>query len=68
MKNIFLGYGYLIAVLVLLKIADIISWSWWVVLMPLYVPVALVLLIVLALLVLSWLGFFDDMDDDPFVR
>ena len=68
MKNIFLGYGYLIAVLVLLKIADIISWSWWVVLMPLYVPVALVLLIVLALLVLLWLGFFDDMDDDPFVR
>lgn len=38
--------GLLALVFIILKLCGVIAWSWWWVLAPLWVPVALVLLIV----------------------
>ena len=42
-------FGVLLAVFVALKLAKVITWSWWLVLSPLWVELGLVLLILLVL-------------------
>lgn len=49
-----IGFGGLLTVLFVgLKLTDVIDWSWWWVLAPLWIPAALVAVIVLSLFVAS---------------
>ena len=45
--------GIILAVLIALKIAGVIDWSWWIVLMPLWVEIGLVALVVLIIYVVA---------------
>lgn len=46
-----IGFGGLLAILFIgLKLANVIDWSWWWVLSPLWIPVALILGIVAVIL------------------
>lgn len=45
--------GIILAILVALKIAGVIDWSWWIVLMPLWVEIGLVALVVLIIYVVA---------------
>lgn len=40
-----------------LKLTGHIAWSWWWVLAPIWIPVAIALLITLAFVVVVWLGW-----------
>jgi hypothetical protein len=54
------GFLGLLALLFIgLKLANVITWSWWVVLMPLYLPATIVLgvLLIIVIVVLIW-GLF----------
>lgn len=44
--------GLLTIVFVVLKLCHVIDWAWWIILLPLWLPVALVLLVLL--LVCLW--------------
>lgn len=45
-----------------LKLAEVITWSWWLVLLPLYAPIVIVLVIII-------LAFaFDDLLVNSFIR
>jgi hypothetical protein len=48
-------FGLLGILFIALKLLGVINWSWWLVLLPLYGPVALVAGIIL--IVLVWVGF-----------
>lgn len=45
--------GIILAILVALKIAGVIDWSWWIVLIPLWVEIGLVALVVLIIYVVA---------------
>ena len=50
------GLGFtdlLLIVFIVLKLTNVINWSWWWVLSPLWIPYALVLLVVLLLFTLN---------------
>lgn len=47
-----IGAGTLLAIVfTVLKLTHVIAWSWWWVLSPLWIPVALILVILLAVIV-----------------
>lgn len=48
--------GVLTVVFVILKLTGVITWSWWLVFAPLWVPVALFLLIVLGVVIFTLFG------------
>lgn len=48
--------GVLTVVFVILKLTGVITWSWWLVLAPLWVPVALFLLVVLGVVIFTLFG------------
>ena len=48
--------GVLLIVFVVLKLCGVISWSWWWVLSPLWIPFALVALIGIPIFILSLIG------------
>lgn len=51
-----IGFGGLLAVLFIgLKLCGVIGWSWWWILSPLWIPVAIVLTISLGLLIFAGL-------------
>jgi hypothetical protein len=45
--------GLLAIVFIVLKLTDVIAWSWWWVLSPLWIPVIIVLLVIIAVAALS---------------
>lgn len=47
--------GLLALVLITLKLCGVIAWSWWLVLLPLYFGVAVILFLFLVA-ILGWLG------------
>jgi hypothetical protein len=57
-------YCALIVVMIAAKVAGHIAWAWWIVLSPLWGPVALV--IVLALVSVALLGSAMDRGENPF--
>lgn len=53
------GIGFLGALGILfigLKLANVIAWPWWLVLLPLWAPLVLIVLLLVALLVVAVLG------------
>ena len=48
-------FGFLIGLLIGLKLAGIISWSWWWVLAPMWVPIVIEVMYVGGVRVLEWL-------------
>lgn len=49
-------FGVLGAMFIALKLADVIGWSWWLVLLPLYGPLALLLVLAVVAGVLITIG------------
>lgn len=50
-----IGFSGLLAVLFIgLKLTGFISWSWWWVLSPIWIPFALVAVILLAMVIIAW--------------
>lgn len=47
--------GVIGVVLVILKLVGIINWSWWLVLLPFYGPLAIVLIIAAIIFLWIWL-------------
>lgn len=45
--------GVLLVVFVVLKLVDVISWSWWVVLIPLWINLALIIIALLVVIAVS---------------
>ncbi len=45
--------GLLALIFITLKLCEVIAWSWWLVLLPLYGPLGLVILIFIAALVFA---------------
>ena len=48
------GLGFfevLFLVFLVLKLTDVITWSWWFVTMPVYIPLAIVLIIIIFVLI-----------------
>lgn len=49
-----IGFGTLLAILfIVLKLTGYIDWSWWWVLAPIWIPLAIVILIVVIALILA---------------
>lgn len=48
-------FGFLALILITLKLCGVIAWSWWLVLLPLYFGVA-VLLFFFLMAIVGWLG------------
>lgn len=46
--------GLLTVLFIALKLTNVIDWSWWWILAPLWIPVGFVLLIVIILLISLW--------------
>jgi len=46
-------FGLLGLLFIALKLCGVISWSWWFVLMPIYLPIAIGLLLILIAVLLS---------------
>jgi hypothetical protein len=44
-------FGALTLIFIVLKLVDVIAWSWWLVLLPMWGPVALVVLVLLVILI-----------------
>jgi len=47
--------GFLAIAFIVLKLVGVISWSWWWVLAPLWIPVALALLYVVVVLIITFI-------------
>lgn len=45
-------------ILVVLKLAEVLNWDWYIVLFPFYLPVAIVVGFAVAMIALAVLGFF----------
>lgn len=63
---VYKGLGFfdaLALVFIVLKLTGVINWSWWLVLAPLWVPIALVLGILIIALIFIGLGVIVDMLD-----
>ena len=43
----------LLVVFIALKIAKVISWSWWLVLLPLWIQIGLVIIIIIVIYIIS---------------
>lgn len=55
-KNGGIGFcGVLTLIFVTLKLLDVIAWSWWWVLAPLWIPVAIVLVVILITVIIATL-------------
>jgi len=50
-------FGLLTVVFIVLKLTHIITWSWWLVLLPIYIGIVVILLILLATFI--YLKFLD---------
>ena len=49
-----IGFTALLGVLFIgLKLAEIINWSWWLVLLPVYGPIAVVLIVLVVMLIVA---------------
>lgn len=46
-------FGLLTIAFIVLKLLGIIDWSWWLVLLPLFIPVLVVVLIIVFLLIID---------------
>lgn len=46
--------GVLLAVFIALKLAKVINWSWWIVLIPLWIELAILFIVIIVLIVISW--------------
>ncbi len=57
-------FGLLTIVFITLKLIGTIDWSWWLVLSPIWIPIALVFLILLIQLTITALGSVNDKDED----
>lgn len=57
-------FGLLTIVFITLKLIGTIDWSWWWVLSPLWIPFALVFLILLIQLTIAALGSVSDKNKD----
>ncbi|MBP2058611.1 fatty acid desaturase [Lactobacillus colini] len=44
-------------IFIILKILNIIAWSWWLVLLPVFIYIAIWLLAVIVVAILDWLGY-----------
>lgn len=42
-----------------LKVSGVIDWSWWIVFLPMWGPVVLILIVLLFIILLIWLGGVD---------
>ena len=60
-------YLLTVCALIALKIIKVMTWSWWLVLAPVYLPVVgLSVLVIIAVLGLSQFDFPDDYDNEIF--
>lgn len=57
-------FGLLTIVFITLKLIGTIDWSWWWVLSPLWIPVALGLFIILCQMTIAALGSINDKEKD----
>ena len=48
--------GVIQIVFIILKLVGVISWSWWVVLIPLWITIGLILFLVLCTIAIAMLG------------
>ena len=60
--------GFLAAVFITLKLTGYITWSWWLVLAPLWVPFAVIWLATIVLAIILFLGFIMVLLADAFGR
>lgn len=58
-------FGLLTILFICFKVFNVVNWSWWIVLLPLYGPVAIATIIVLILLCVVWAagGKLEDIID-----
>ena len=45
--------GVLLVVFIVLKLCKVITWSWWLVLMPLWIGIGLVILVILCAIIVA---------------
>ena len=50
--------GLLTIVFITLKLCEVINWSWWFVLSPIWVPIIIAIPIALALLAFNWYTYY----------
>ena len=63
---VYRGLGFfdaLALVFIVLKLTGVISWSWWWVLAPIWMPLVIILAILIILLLICGVGVFFDMLD-----
>ena len=59
--------GLLAIVFIVLRLCNVIAWSWWWVLAPIWIPVAIAIIVLLFFVILAAIlekGDFDDYHDE----
>ena len=54
--------GLLTILFVILKLTNVIAWSWWWVLSPLWIPTAIVIVFLIAVMLVATAVYLDDED------
>lgn len=52
--------GLLAVAFIVLKLCDVIDWSWLWVLAPIWIPIAIALIVVLIILIIAGIGYLAD--------
>lgn len=54
--------GLLVIVFIVLRLCNMIAWSWWWVLAPLWIPVAIAIICIIDIIIVAAIGIDDILD------
>ena len=54
--------GLLVIVFIVLRLCNVIAWSWWWVLAPLWIPVAIAIICIIDIIIVAAIGINDILD------
>ncbi len=54
--------GLLVIVFIVLRLCNVIAWSWWWVLAPLWIPVAIAIICIIDIIIVAAIGIDDILD------
>lgn len=54
--------GLLVIMFIVLRLCNVIAWSWWWVLAPLWIPVAIAIICIIDIIIVAAIGIDDILD------
>lgn len=54
--------GLLVIMFIVLRLCNVIAWSWWWVLAPLWIPVAITIICIIDIIIVAAIGIDDILD------